>query len=79
MKITLEIPENRYSFFKLLLRLLSFPKEVQENPEELTSKSEVLIGIRESFEEVKLYKRGEVQLKNAREAMQEIETELANE
>lgn len=82
MQITLEIPEKRYAFFKALMRSLSFPKIVSvsvDTKESLISKSEFFEGLKESFEEVKLMKSGKLPKKSAKDMLEEIERELANE
>ena len=85
MQILLEIPKNRYAFFKALVRMLSFPKIIsvsekaiqKETP--LVSKEEFFAGLREAFEEVKQMEAGTLPQKSAREMLKEMERELANE
>lgn len=78
MQITLEIPKNRYVFFKALLRLLSFPKIVSERAEAsepLISKEEFFEGLKESFEQMRLHQQGKIQLRSADDVLNELEKE----
>ena len=68
--ITLSIPEQKYSFFMELIRSLGFVKKVNE--EEAPSKEEILEGIREAVEEVKLHKRGKLKLKTVQQFLDEL-------
>ncbi len=81
--MTYQIETNNWFVLKVInlfyrLGALKLTTNAQE-PQLLISKSEFFEELSGSFEEVKLYKQGKIQLKNARVAMQEIEKELANE
>lgn len=84
MQITLEIPQNRYAFFKALIRLLSFPKIVSvsntaESEVSLVSKAEFFADLKDSFQELRLYKQGKIELQDARTSLEEVEREFAND
>ncbi len=77
MQILLEIPENRYAFFKALIRMLSFPKIIQVREAEqevpLVSKAEFFAGLKESFEQMRLHQQGKIELRNADDVLAELE------
>ena len=68
--ITLSVPDQKYSFFMELIRALGFVKEIEDDDK--PTKEEVLAGIKESLEEVKLHQRGKIKLKTAQEFLDEL-------
>ncbi len=68
--ITLSIPDQKYSFFMELIRSLGFVKKIEE--EDGPSKEEILDGIKEALEEVKLHQQGKIKLKTAQEFLDEL-------
>jgi len=68
MKLLLEIPDNKASFFMELLKNFSF---VKAKP--LTSyKARVLEDVQEAVEEMKLIKAGKLQARNAEDLFNEL-------
>ncbi|MBI2269672.1 MAG: hypothetical protein HYU69_04855 [Bacteroidetes bacterium] len=68
MKVLLDIKDSKAAFVMELLRNFSFVKA-----EPLTSgKSEILKGIKEAVEEVKLHKQGKIKLRSAKDLINEL-------
>jgi len=68
MKILLDIPDNKASFFMELLKNFSF---VKAKP--LTAyKAKVLEDVKEAVEEMKLIKAGKLEARNAEELFNEL-------
>ena len=55
-QLTIQVPDNKYRFFKELVNNLGFAKSVEVSEE--PAKEEILTGIREAIEEVKSIKAG---------------------
>ena len=55
-QLTVQVPDEKYGFFQELVASLGFVKEIKEDAE--PSKDEILAGIREAVEDVKLIKAG---------------------
>lgn len=68
MKVLLDIKDNKAPFLMELLKSLSYVKAKPISSE----KYDLLTGLRESLEEVKLHKKGKVKLKSARTLLNEI-------
>ena len=72
-QITLEIPDKKFPFFMELLKNLGLEKKARVAKEEKEpSKEEILQGIREAAEEVKLAKQGKVKLKSFESFLNEL-------
>ena len=67
--ITLSVPDQKYSFFMELIHNLGFVKKIDEDG---PSKEEILDGIKEALEEVKLHQQGKIKLKTAQEFLDEL-------
>jgi hypothetical protein len=65
-KITLRVPESKYSFLLELLENLEFV-ELEE-----PSKEQLLHEIKQSFQEVKMMEAGKLPKKTARELLHEL-------
>ena len=68
--LTIEVPEKKYPFMLELVRNLGFAKIEDEDHE--PTKEEILQGIREAVEEVKLAKQGKIKLQSAEEFLNEL-------
>jgi len=68
--ITLEIPDNKYSFFLELIKNFDFVKKIEVAKE--PTKKEILQGIREAAEEVKLIKAGKCKAVSLKEFLNEV-------
>jgi hypothetical protein len=72
-QITLQIPDKKFPFFMELLKNLGLEKKARVAQEEKEpSKQEILQGIREAAEEVKLAKQGKVKLKSFESFLNEL-------
>jgi hypothetical protein len=69
-QITISIPEKKYSFFMELIQNLGFIKKIET--EGASSKEEILQGLKEAVEEVKLHKKGKLTLKTAQQFLDEL-------
>jgi hypothetical protein len=69
-QITLSVPDNKYSFFLELIKSLGFVKGMDLDPD--PTKAEILDGISEAVNEVKLHKKGKVKLKTAQQFLNEL-------
>jgi hypothetical protein len=76
MNITLNIPDNELTYFLQLIKNHKFIKIVKKEDETDTfvprTNEELKSDLREAFEEIKLYKQGKIQLRDAREALNEL-------
>jgi hypothetical protein len=72
-QITLEIPDKKFPFFMELLKNLGLEKKARVAKEEKEpSKEEILQGIREAAEEVKLIKAGKLKGISAKSLLDEL-------
>ena len=69
-QITLNIPDNKYSFFLELVKSLGFVKTVVIDLE--PTKDEILGGLSEAVDEVQLHKKGKLKLKTAQQFLNEL-------
>ena len=74
MNITLNIPENELSYFLQLIKNHKFIKIVEKENDDFVPRSaeQIDADLREAFTEVKLYRQGKIQLRDAREALNEL-------
>lgn len=68
MKVILDIKDEKAAFFMEVLKNFSFVKAKPLTP----YKAEVLEGLKEAVEQVKLAKEGKVKLKSARQLLDEL-------
>jgi hypothetical protein len=68
MKVLLDIKDNKAAFFMELLKSFPYVKTKTLTP----YKAEVLDGIREAVEEMKLIKAGKLKARNAEELFDEL-------
>jgi len=68
MKVLLDIKDNKAVFFMELLKSFPFVKAKTLTPQ----KAEVLSGIKEAVEEMKLVKAGKIKARNAEELFYEL-------
>jgi len=68
MKLLLEIQENKVEFIKELLSNFSFVETKTIDKE----KYDFLLGLQESINQANSYNKGEIQLKSARQLLDEI-------
>lgn len=68
MKILLDVKDSKAEFFMELLKNFSFVKAKPLTP----YKAEILEGLQEAVEEVKLHKAGKIQLKSAKDLLDEL-------
>ena len=68
MKVLVEIKDNKAAFVMELLRSFSYVKAQPITPE----KYDVLEGIRQAVDEVKLHKQGKIKLKSAKSLLNEL-------
>ncbi len=66
-QIILSVPDKKYEFFIELVKSLEFVKEVKE-----PGKKEILAGIRQAVEEVKLIKAGKLKGRPVQELLDEL-------
>ena len=59
-QVTLHISDKKYPFFLELVKNLDFVKKIEEEEDSEPTKEEILAGIREAVEEVKLIKAGKL-------------------
>lgn len=69
-QITLNIPDNRFKFFMELMKDLKYVSI--KNSENEDSKSEILNGIKQAVDEVKLAKKGKIKLQSAHDLLNEL-------
>ncbi|MEJ7829113.1 MAG: hypothetical protein WKF91_12970 [Segetibacter sp.] len=68
-QVTVHIPDKNYPFFLELVKRLGFVKKVEEDE---PTKEEVLSGLREAVDEVKLIKAGKREGVSARDLLSEL-------
>lgn len=77
MNITLNIPDNEIAYFLQLIKNHKFIKivkkeEAEEDAYVPRTTEQLEADLREAFTEIKLYRQGKVQLRDAREALNEL-------
>ena len=70
-QVVLSVPDKKYEFFIELVRSLEFVKEVEVTEKE-PGKKEILAGIRQAVEEVKLIKAGKLKGRPVQELLNEL-------
>ncbi len=70
MKVILDVQDNRKEFFMELLKSLDYVKVVKEVNDK--QKSEAIQNLAEAFNDVRLYEKGEKQLKSAKDLLNEL-------
>jgi hypothetical protein len=68
--LTIKVPDKKYPFFKELVKNLGFVKEVVTDDQ--PTKEQILDGIREAVEEVKLIKAGKLKGRKAEDLFNEL-------
>ncbi len=58
--ITLQVPGSKTSLFLVMVKKLGYARKVQVVEDKPTSKAEILEGIKEAVEEVKLIRAGKM-------------------
>ncbi len=75
-KVTLNIPDNKYQFFLELLRSLEFVSEEQikelNNDDDGDTKQQIVGSIKQAAKEMKLYKEGKIQIRDAYDLIDEL-------
>ena len=70
-QVILSVPDKKYEFFIELVKSLEFVKEVEEVTKE-PGKKEIMAGIRQAAEEVRLIKAGKLKGRPAQELLDEL-------
>ena len=70
MKLIIEINDNRIPFFMELLRSLNFISDIQEVKNE--NQTQLVNDLIDSFNDVRLYEKGEKKLKLASDMLNEL-------
>jgi len=70
MKLILDIKENRVPFLLELLKSLDYVNILQEVKDK--EKGKAITDLTEAFNEVKLYEKGKVELKKAKNLLDEL-------
>jgi len=70
--ITLQVPNLKTEAFEEMIKKLGFAKKVQILKEDGSTKEEILTGIREGFEEVKLIRAGKLKAVSLKEFLDEL-------
>lgn len=68
-QITINIPENKYSFFIALVKHLGFEKVREES---VGASDEVLKGLEQGFREIKLIEEGKLKSRPAKDFLNEL-------
>ena len=68
MKVLLDIKDNKVQFVMELLKSFSFVKAKPLTP----YKSDILEGVKEAVEEMKLVKKGKLKVRNAKDLFNEL-------
>jgi predicted transposase YdaD len=68
-QVVLNIKEGKYRFFMELVKSLDF---VQVEKNEGDSKEEIVANLKQSFKELKLYKEGKLEARNAEDLINEL-------
>ncbi|MBN4049598.1 hypothetical protein JYT36_00050 [Bacteroidales bacterium AH-315-N07] len=74
-QFTINVPNNKVPFFMELMKTLTFVKIGEKQEKEKykeTAKQEILDGIKDALEEVKLHEEGKIKLKSARYLLDEL-------
>lgn len=69
-QVTLHIPESKYPFFIELVKNLEFVKKIEDNDE--PTKEQILKGLKEAIEEVKLIKAGRRKAQSLNDFLNEL-------
>ena len=69
-QIILSVPDKKYEFFIELVKSLEFVKAVEEVKE--PGKKEIIAGIRQAVEEVRLIKAGKLKGRPAQELLDDL-------
>lgn len=76
MKLIVDIPTQQFDFFSALMKRLEYHFSIAENTEieneNEQSKTEILEGIKEALDEVKLHQKGKKQLMTFQQMMNEL-------
>jgi len=70
--ITLQVPNLKTEAFEEIIKKLGFAKKVQILEDDGPTKEEILAGIREGFEEVKLIRAGKLKAVSLKEFLNEL-------
>ena len=70
-QVILSVPDKKYGFFIELVKNLGFVKKVKEVTQE-SGKDEILAGIHQAVEEVRLIKAGKLKGRPAQELLDEL-------
>ncbi|MCK4664887.1 MAG: hypothetical protein KAT68_18595 [Bacteroidales bacterium] len=70
-QIILNIPDNKYKFFLELIKNFNFVK-VKEDEYIEPTKEEILEGLKDAFNEVRLHQEGKIKLKPAKDLLNEL-------
>ena len=70
-QVTLNIQDNKYTFFMELVNSLSFVKKIEPTESE-SHEQEALNGVKQAIEELKLYKRGKLSPKPLKDLLDEL-------
>jgi hypothetical protein len=70
--ITLQVPDSKTTLFLDIVKQLGYAKKVQVLEDKPTSKAEILEGIKEAVEEVKLIRAGKLKGISARDLIDEL-------
>lgn len=68
-QVTVQVPDKKYSFFLELVNSLGLKKVSSDNK---TGKEEILAGVKEAVEEMKLIKAGKKKARNAEDFLNEL-------
>lgn len=70
MKVTIDIKDSKAGFFMELIKSLSFVKKVKV--EEAPNKKQILAGVKQGVEEMKLIKAGKLKGRPVQELLDEL-------
>jgi len=68
-QVTVQVPDKKYPFFLELVHSLGLKKV---GPDNKTGKEEILAGVKEAVEEMKLIKAGKKKARNAEDFLNEL-------
>ncbi len=71
-QVILSIPDKKYEFFIKLVKSLEFIKKVEEVTTKEPGKKEIMAGVRQAVEEVRLIKAGKLKGRPAQELLDEL-------
>lgn len=69
-QVVLNIPDKKYPVFMKLINSLDYVRKVEQEDE--PTKEEILAGIKQAFEEVKLIKAGKLKARPINELLDEL-------